>query len=124
MGTIFRAFLALASGAGALFGADVAGPVSAMWSGVAAVLETDEADQHRQALAFLKAAYDRLEVQIRAAPDRPGVVSLRSEQAAVMQRIREEIALLSGDVPPEIALLLTRARTSQPTARAPAGAPL
>ena len=29
MGTIFRAFLALASGGGALFGADVAGPVSA-----------------------------------------------------------------------------------------------
>ena len=63
-----------------------------MWSEIVAVLETDQADQHRQALAFLKAAYDRLEVQIRSAPDRPWVVSLRSEQAAVMQRIREEIA--------------------------------
>ena len=124
MGTIFRAFLALASGGRALFGADVAGPVSAMWSEIVAVLETDQADQHRQALAFLKAAYDRLEVQIRSAPDRPWVVSLRSEQAAVMQRIREEIALLSGDVPPEIVLLLTRARSSQPAARAPGGAPL
>jgi hypothetical protein len=124
MGTIFRTFLALAGGGGALFGADVAGPVSAMWSGLVAVLETNEADQHRQALAFLTAAYDRLEVQIHAAPERPGIVSLRSEQAAVMQRIREEISLLSGDVPPEIALLLTRARSSQPTARAPAGAPL
>ena len=124
MGTIFRAFLALASGGGALFGADVAGPVSAMWSGIVAVLETNEADQHRQALTFLKAAYDRLEVQIRSAPDRPWVVSLRSEQAAVIQRIREEIALLSGDAPPEIVLLLTRARSSQPAARAPAGAPL
>ncbi|HYU14047.1 MAG TPA: hypothetical protein VEK82_15825 [Stellaceae bacterium] len=124
MGTIFRAFLALASAGGTLFGADVASPVSAMWSGMIAVLQTDDADHHRQALIFLKAAYDRLEAQIRAAPDRPWIVSLRSEQAAVMQRIREEITLLSGDVPPEIALLLAKAGSSQPTARAPAGAPL
>ncbi len=41
-----------------------------------------------------------------------------------MQRIREEVALLAGDIPPEIALLLTSAGSTQPVARAAAGAPL
>jgi len=110
--------------AGAFSGADVAGPVSTMWSGIVAAMETDEADQHRQALAFLKAAYDQLEAQIRAAPNRPGIMSLRSEQTVVMQRIREEVAFLAGDIPPEIALLLTSAGSTQPVTRAAAGAPL
>ena len=54
-------------------------------------------DQHRQSLAFLKAAYDRLEAQIRSGPNRPGVISLRSEQAAVMQRINADLAVAPGD---------------------------
>jgi len=68
--------------------------------------------------------YDRLEAQIRSGPNRPGVISLRSEQAAVMQRIREEVLFLAGDIPPEIALLLTSAGSTQPVNRAAAGAPL
>ena len=95
-----------------------------MWSGIVAALETDEADQHRQSLAFLKAVYDRLEAQIRSAANRPGINSLRSEQDAVMQRIREEVALLAGDIPPEIALLLTSAGSTQRVNRAAVGAPL
>jgi hypothetical protein len=124
MARTFRAFVAVVIGAVAFSGTDLAGPLAAMWSGIVAAMETDEADQHRQALAFLKAAYDRLEAQIRAAPNRPGIISLRSEQTAVMQRIREEVAFLAGDIPPEIALLLTSAGSTQPVARAAAGAPL
>src|SRR5438132_13288647 len=105
----FRTFVAVMTGAVVFAGADLAGPLGALWSGLAAALETDQAEQHRQSLAFLKAAYDRLEAQIRSAPGRPGIHSLRSEQDAVMQRIREEVALLAGDIPPEIALLLTSA---------------
>src|ERR1700724_4468866 len=105
MGGTFRAFVTLVTGAFAFFGTDVALPLAAMWSRIVTALETDEADQHRQALVFLKAAYDRPEAQIRSAPNRPGVISLRSEQAAVMQRIREEVSFLAGDIPPEIALL-------------------
>ena len=110
------------TGAVAFSGADLAGRLAAAWSGIVAAVETDEADQHRQALAFLKAAYDRLEAQIRSAPNRPGVISLQSEQAVVMQRIREEVSLLAGDVPPEIALLLTSAGSTQPIKRPGAGA--
>src|SRR5260370_42525020 len=124
MGGTSRAFGAVVAGAVGFSGADVAGPLAAMWSGIAAALETDEADQHRQSLAFLKAAYDRIEAQIRSAPNRPGIISLRSERAAVMQRIREEVALLAGEIPPEIALLLTSAGSTQPVNRAVAGAPL
>jgi hypothetical protein len=124
MARTFRAFVAVVTGAVAFSGTDLASPLAAIWSGIVAAVETDEADQHRQALAFLKAAYDRLEAQIRAAPNRPGINSLRSEQAAVMQRIREEVALLAGNIPPEIALLLTSAGSTQPVARAAAGAPL
>jgi len=61
---------------------------------------------------------------LRAEPARPGVISLRSEQAAVVQRIREEVSLLAGDTPPEIALLLTSAESTQPARRAAVGAPL
>src|SRR5437016_13243574 len=84
----FRAFVAVVTGAVAFSGSDLGGPLAAMWSGIVAAVEANEADQHRQSLAFLKAAYDRLEAQIRSGPNRPGVISLRSEQAAVMQRIR------------------------------------
>src|SRR5437660_431631 len=122
MARTFRAFVAVMTGAVAFAGPNVAVPLAAMWSGIIAALETDEADQHRQSLAFLKAAYDRLEAQIRTAPNRPGVISLRSEQAAVMQRIREEVSFLAGDIPPEIALLLTSAGSTQPVNRTAAGA--
>ena len=121
MARTFRAFVAVVTGAVAFSGTDLAGRLAAMWSGIVAAVETDEADQHRQALALLKAAHDWLEAQIRSAPNRPG---LRSEQAAVMQRIREEVSLLAGDIPPEIALLLTSAGSTQPVNRAAAGAPL
>ena len=124
MARTFRAIVAVVTGAVVFAGADLAGRLAAVWSGIVAAVETDEADQHRQALAFLKAAYDRLEAQIRSAPNRPGVISLRSEQAVVMQRIREEVSLLAGDVPPEIALLLTSAGSTQPINRPGAGAPL
>src|SRR5437660_12241665 len=117
MARTFRAFVAVMTGAVAFAGPNVAVPLAPMWSGIVAALETDEADQHRQSLAFLKAAYDRLEAQIRSAPGRPGIHSLRTKQDAVMQRIREEVALLADDIPPEIALLLTSAGSTQPVGR-------
>jgi hypothetical protein len=124
MARTFQAFVAAVIGTVAFSGSDVAGPLATMWSGIVTALEADEADQHRQSLAFLKAAYDRLEAQIRSAPNRPGIASLRSEQDVVMQRIREEAALLAGDIPPEIALLLTSAGSTQPVSQAAGGAPL
>ena len=124
MARTFRAFVAVVTGVVAFSGTDLAGRLAAVWSEIVAAVETDEADQHRQALAFLKAAYDRLEAQIRSAPNRPGVISLRSVEAVVMQRIREEVSFLAGDIPPEIALLLTSAGSTQPVNRAAAGAPL
>lgn len=124
MGGTFRAFVTVVTGAVTFFGTDVAIPLATTWSRIVVAFEADEGDQHRQALAFLKAAYDRLDAQIRAAPNRPGIISLRSEQTAVMQRIQEEVSLLAGDIPPEIALLLTSAASTQPVSRAAgAGSP-
>jgi len=62
-------------------------------------------DQRHRNLAFFKAAYDRLELQLRQQPDSPAADSWRATEASIVGRMREE-ARFVDDLPPDIAALL------------------
>ena len=102
---IFRSSLAAVT-AFVLFANDPAPLISAKWCELSLLLWPDADDQLRRSLLFYKAAYGRLEAEIRQARTAAALAAFRAEQQQVLGRIREEAQLLTGAVPAEIASIL------------------
>jgi hypothetical protein len=69
-------------------------------SAIAAVFASDEYRSERQELQFYAAALHRIEVEMRQEGDSPVAPSLRVEQEAVQQRLREVAGRLPADLMP------------------------
>ena len=98
--------MAAVTAAFVLFANDPAPLISAKWCELSLLLWPDADDQLRRSLLFYKAAYDRLEAEIRQARTAAALAAFRAEQQQVLGRIREEAQLLTGAVPAEIASIL------------------
>jgi hypothetical protein len=103
---IFRSSLAAVTAAFVLFANDPAPLISAKWCELSLLFWPNADDQLRRSLLFYKAAYDRLEAEIRQARTAAALAAFRAEQQQVLGRIREEAQLLTGAVPAEIASIL------------------
>ena len=73
---------------------------------IPAAAATDDSGRDH-ALRFFKSAYDRIDRELTERPDSPAIPSLRDEQAAVLQKIKEIAGATPPDhLPPEIRALI------------------